>query len=82
MNFKETLLRRPSVDEGNARNSTTLPKFSFESDERPLVSTERLFRQWQDEESQYDPAYQYVESELRTEYDVIVWSLPIAAIQS
>ncbi|KAF1364120.1 MFS general substrate transporter [Lizonia empirigonia] len=51
------LYRRPSISEnGNSRNSHELPRFSFEGDDRPLVSTERLFRQWsEDEETGHDP---------------------------
>jgi hypothetical protein len=70
MTFKDRLLQRPSVNEN--RDSLALPNFSFEGDARPLVSTERLFRQWQDEESQYDPGYEYTEGDVRKELDIIV----------
>jgi len=72
MTFKDRLLRRPSVSEEDTRDSIALPRFTFESDDRPLVSTERLFRQWDDEETQYDPGYQNVQRTLKKEQDIIV----------
>ena len=70
MTFKDRLLRQPSINE--PWGSLALPNFSFEGDERPLVSTERLFRQWEDEESQYDPGSEYAECDVRKEQDIIV----------
>lgn len=72
MHLKDKFLRRPSVEEEPSRDSLALPRFSFESDERPLVSTERLFRQWQEEETSYEPDYGCVERGLRKEEDIIV----------
>jgi hypothetical protein len=71
-NLKAKLLGRTSTDEESARTSMALPSFSFESDDRPLVSTERLFRQYWQEETHYDPSYHVVEEALRTEQDIIV----------
>jgi len=68
----DRLLRRPSVSEEDTRGSIALPRFTFESDDRPLVSTERLFRQWDDEETQYDHGYQNVEQTVKKEQDIIV----------
>jgi hypothetical protein len=73
MNFKDRLPRRPSIDGRSARSSLALPRFSFEGHDRSLVSTERLFQHWQDEETQYDAVYQHVvEEALRKEQDIIV----------
>lgn len=68
------LLGRASVsDHERIRDSHELPKFSFERDDRPLVSTERLFHQWsEDEETAYNPAVKTAESALNLEQDVIV----------
>jgi hypothetical protein len=71
MTFKDLLLRRSSVHE-NPRDSLALPRFSFEDDDRRLVSTERLFRQRQDEELQYDPGYEYANCNLRKKHEIIV----------
>ncbi|OAL01894.1 MFS multidrug transporter-like protein [Phaeosphaeriaceae sp. SRC1lsM3a] len=77
MHLKDKFLRRPSVEEEPSRDSLALPRFSFESDERPLVSTERLFRQWQEEETSYEPDYGCVERGLRKEEDIIItWDGP------
>jgi len=72
MTFKERLLRRPSVSEEDTRESIALPRFTFESDDRPLVSTARLFRQWDDDETQYDHGYQNLQHTLKKEQDIIV----------
>lgn len=72
MNLKDKLLRRPSIDEESARDSLALPRFSFEGDDRPLVSTERLFREWWDEDTEYDPGYHNVNGTIRKEQDIIV----------
>jgi hypothetical protein len=53
MKFKEILLLRPFANNDGTRDSLALPRFSFESDDHPLVSTDRLFRQWLDEETRY-----------------------------
>lgn len=75
MALKDKFLGRPSVDEESARNSVALPRFSFEGDERPLVSTERLFREW-DEDTEYDPGYHNVNAMIRQEQDIIVGAQP------
>ncbi|CAN9436679.1 unnamed protein product [Alternaria alternata] len=73
MNFKDRLLGRPSVDERSARESLELPRFSFEGDNHPLVSTERLFRQWQQEEnSGYEAGQEIMEEGLRKGDEIIV----------
>jgi hypothetical protein len=72
MNFMGESIRSTSFDEDRTLDSLALPKFSFESDDRPLVSTERLFRQWQDEETQYDSGYSTIERTLNKEQDLIV----------
>lgn len=72
MNIKSRLLGRFSVEEEAPRESVALPRFTFESDDRPLVSTERLFRQWQDEETQYEPEHMGSDPALRKEQDIIV----------
>ncbi|KAH7392897.1 MFS multidrug transporter-like protein [Pyrenochaeta sp. MPI-SDFR-AT-0127] len=65
------------MDEESSRDSLALPRFSFESDNRALVSTERLFRQWGDQDTGYDPGYQTVEEALMIEQDIIVtWDGP------
>jgi hypothetical protein len=71
MNFKEKLLPKQSMDEERLHNPSALPRFSFESDDR-LASAERLFRQWQGEETQYDPSSHHVEMDLQKEQDIIV----------
>ncbi|OAL55524.1 MFS multidrug transporter-like protein [Pyrenochaeta sp. DS3sAY3a] len=76
MALKDKFLGRPSVDEESARNSLALPRFSFEGDDRPLVSTERLFREW-DENTEYDPGYHNVNAMIRQEQDIIItWDGP------
>jgi hypothetical protein len=73
MNFKDRLLGRPSVDDRSARESLELPRFSFEGDNHPLVSTERLFRQWQQEEnSGYEAGQEIMEEGLPKGDDIIV----------
>ena len=60
-------------DDNSPRDSHELPRFSFEGDDRPLVSTERLFNQWSvDEETAYNPSFNAVESALKLEQDIIV----------
>lgn len=71
MHIIDRLLRRTRHDE-TIYDVSTLPRFSFESDDRPLVSTERLFRQFGDEESQYDGQYTVINQALKTEQDIIV----------
>lgn len=71
MNLKNKFLTRNSVDEESARDSVALPRFSFEGDDRPLVSTERLFREW-DEDTEYDPGCHNVNTIITKEQDIIV----------
>jgi hypothetical protein len=60
-------------DDNSPRDSHELPRFSFEGDDRPLVSTERLFNQWSvDEETAYNPGFNAIESALKLEQDIIV----------
>ncbi|CAN9402076.1 unnamed protein product [Alternaria alternata] len=73
MNFKDRLLGRPSVDDRSARESLELPRFSFEGDNHPLVSTERLFRQWQQEEnSGYEAGQEIMEEGLPKGDEIIL----------
>lgn len=72
MHLKNKLLCTPDIEEDDLRDSLALPKFSFESDERPLVSIERLFRAWQEGEEPYDTSLGCVEEGLRKEEDIIV----------
>lgn len=74
MRLPEMLYRRPSISEtGNSHNSHELPRFSFEGDDRPLISTERLFRQWsEDEETGRDPGFNAIGHVLKLEQDIIV----------
>lgn len=79
MNFKDRLLGRPSVDDRSARESLALPKFSFEGDDHPLVSTERLFRQWQQEEnSGYEAGHEIMEEGLRKGEEIVVGVLGLS----
>lgn len=75
MHLKDKILSRPEVENDTSRDSLALPKFSFESDERPLVSTERLFRQWQEDEAPYDTGYACAERGESKEEDIIVCAL-------
>lgn len=74
MRLPERLYGRVSVgDDGSPRDSHELPRFSFEEAGRPLVSTERLFNEWsQDEETAYNPGFNAIESALKLEQDIIV----------
>jgi len=74
MRLPERLYRRASIsDDGSPRGSHELPRFSFEGDDRPLVSTERLFNEWcVDEETAYNPGFNAIESALKLEQDIIV----------
>jgi hypothetical protein len=74
MTLKDRLLRRSSVGDGDVSDSLALPRFPFETedDNRPLVSTERLFRQWQEEDTQYDPGNGDAEIGARKEEEIIV----------
>ena len=72
MHFKDKLLGKQSMDEESARDSIALPRFSFESDDRPLVSTERLFQQWWEQDTQYDPGNEQHDDDFRKEQDIIV----------
>ena len=74
MRLPQRLYRRASVsDNESLRDSHELPRFSFEGDHRPLVSTERLFHQWsEDEETAYNPGFNAIESALKLEQDIIV----------
>ena len=56
MHLKDRLLGRPSVEVGGIRDLQALPRFYFESSSHSVLSTERLFRQWDryNEETQYD----------------------------
>jgi len=84
MRLPERFYRRSSVsdDEGH-RDSHELPRFSFEGDGRPLVSTERLFNQWsEDEETAYNPGFNAIESALKSEQDIIVSEHLYASVQT
>jgi hypothetical protein len=73
MNFKDRLLGRRSDQGSCARESLALPRFSFEGDDHPLVSTDRLFRQWQqDEDSGYEAGHEIMEEGLRKGEEIIV----------
>jgi hypothetical protein len=74
MHLPQKLYRRPSVNYGESpRDSYALPRFFFEGDDRPLVSTERLFHQWsEDEETECNPDLNAIESALKLEQDIIV----------
>ena len=73
MNFKDTLLGRSSADDGSSRNSLALSRFSFEGDDRSLLSIERLFRQWQqDKESGYEAGRENMEEDSRKDDEIIV----------
>ncbi|KAH3955381.1 hypothetical protein HBH53_002050 [Parastagonospora nodorum] len=78
MTFKDRLLRRPSVGDGDVSDSLVLPSFPFETedDNRPLVSTERLFRQWQEDDTQYDSRDGDEEIGARKEEIIITWDGP------
>lgn len=74
MRLPERVCRRCSAsNDGSTRDSHELPKFSFEGDDRPLVSTERLFNQWsEDEETANNLSFSTIARALRTEQDIIV----------
>jgi hypothetical protein len=74
MRLPERLYRRASIsDDGSLPDSHELPRFSFEGDHRPLVSTERLFNHWSaDEETVYNPGFNTMKSALELEQDIIV----------
>lgn len=63
------------IDRKSLHDSEELPRFSFEDDDRPLVSTERLFDLWSgDEETAYDSGVDAIKNIFRSEQDVIVSS--------
>ena len=74
MHLPQRLYRRPSATfDESPHDSHELPRFSFEGDEGPLVSSERLFHQWsEDEETAYNPDFNTIESALKLEQDIIV----------
>jgi len=74
MTFRDRLLQRPSVGDGDVSDSLALHRFPFETEEdnRPLVSTERLFREWQEDDTHYDSGDGEVESGARKEEEIIV----------
>jgi hypothetical protein len=73
MNFKDRLLGRSARDDGSAREPLALPRFSFEEDDHSVLSTERLFQQWQqDEEPGYDAGRENMEEGLRKDDEIIV----------
>lgn len=74
MRLPERLYGKASVsDDESFRDSHELPRFSFEGDDRPLVSTERLFNQWsEDEETAYNPGFNAIDNALKLEQDIIV----------
>ncbi|KAI4693933.1 uncharacterized protein J4E92_006159 [Alternaria infectoria] len=77
MNFKDRLLGRSSRDDGSARDSLALPRFSFEGDGRWLLSTQRLFLQWEQEESGYEAGRENMEEGLRKGEEIIItWDGP------
>ena len=54
-------------------NPHALPRFSFEGNDRPLASTERLFNQWsEDTETAYMPGFHAIDNALKMEQDIIV----------
>jgi hypothetical protein len=74
MQSLERPYRRPLVgDDDSSRNSHELPRFSFEGDDRPLISTELLFHQWfEDEEIAHSPSFRAIGNALKLEQDIIV----------
>lgn len=78
MNFKDRLLGRSSRDDGSARDSLALPRFSFEGDGRWLLSTQRLFLQWDQEESGYEAGRENMEEGLRKGEEIIVGLLGVS----
>lgn len=83
MRLPERLYGKVSLSEDSSlRDSHELPRFSFEGDDRPLVSTDRLFTQWsEDEETAYDPGFNAIETALNLEQDIIVSEQLHASVQ-
>lgn len=81
MHLPERLYRNiASLEDASPRDSRELPRFSFEGDDRPLVSTERLFNQWsEDEETAPKPDFHATQSSLKSEQDIIVSLYPSGA---
>lgn len=78
MNFTERLLGRPSTEETSTRDLLALARFSFESDDHSVLSTDRLFRRWdQGEETQYNAGQQNMEEGTKKDEDLIVCSAPL-----
>jgi hypothetical protein len=59
MALKDKLLGRRSVEEEEVLDSLSLPRWSFEGNDHSVLSTERLFQQWDqyDEETGYDAGH-------------------------
>lgn len=74
MHLRESLLRGSHADyQPRPSDSVELPKFSFEDEtSRPLVSTERLFEIWVNEDTVYNPGYRAMGDPLHAEPEIIV----------
>ena len=55
--------KRPQSDVESQRDSVQLPRFSFESEtEQRLISTERLFFEYCQDETEYNPGRERIKS--------------------
>ncbi|XP_014558121.1 hypothetical protein COCVIDRAFT_95245 [Bipolaris victoriae FI3] len=80
MGLKDKLLRRPSVDSDESKDILVLPRWSFERSDHSILSTERLFRQWnqhEDPNTRYDTGHLIEEEDNIKRREVIVtWDSP------
>lgn len=80
MGLKDKLLRRPSVDSDESKDTLVLPRWSFERSDHSILSTERLFRQWnqhEDPNTRYDAGHLIEEEDNIKRREVIVRSTSI-----
>lgn len=75
MGLKDKLLRRPSVNSDESKDALVLPRWSFERSDHSILSTERLFRQWNqsdDQNTRYDAGHLIEEEDSIKLREVIV----------
>ena len=80
MGLKDKLLRRPSVNSDESKDALVLPRWSFERSDHSILSTERLFRQWNqsdDQNTRYDAGHLIEEEDsIKLREVIVTWDGP------
>lgn len=81
MGLKYKILRHPSVDSDESKDALVLPRWSFERSDHSILSTELLFRQWNQNDNQdtrYDAGHLIEEEDNIQRREIIVRYMSIS----